>query len=85
MQSGIAQERSRSGCSYTRFFQLPTDVSTGSPRTAAASLAFVWNTGSLLAMTARSVEEFFVDFIVAISFSALSLLPEVPTAGCVPE
>ena len=53
--------------------------------TAAASLAFVWNAGSLLAITLGDLRSRAVDFTVLISFVALSFLPAVLLAVALPE
>jgi hypothetical protein len=53
--------------------------------TAAAALAFIWNAGSLLALTLTASKSPVVDLIVAISFSALSLLPAVLLQIAFPE
>lgn len=44
---------------------------------AAAGLAFTWNAGSLLGLTAVDIDPWTVSFITACAFSSLSLLPAV--------
>jgi two-component system LytT family sensor kinase len=53
--------------------------------TAAAALAFIWNAGSLLALTLTEWKSPVVDLAVAVSFSALSLLPAVLLHVAFPE
>lgn len=47
------------------------------PLTAAAALAFLWNTGSLLALTVGGGGGPLIELLVSVSFSALSFLPAV--------
>ncbi|MBS1875923.1 MAG: histidine kinase [Acidobacteria bacterium] len=53
--------------------------------TAAASLAFIWNAGSLLSITLADWPSRAVDLTILVSFSALSFLPAVLLHVAVPE